>query len=395
MYENLPIPASDPILQISLAFREDSNPLKADLGIGVYKDASGVTPVMHAVHEAEVLQAAQRESKSYLTFAGDERFNAAMLELALGDTPYSGRARAIQTPGGGGAVRLLVELVKKANPAACLWISDPTWVNHVPIAEHVGLPFKRYRYLNQADQSANFEAMMHDLESAQSGDVVLLHGCCHNPTGADLDIEQWKVLCEFIKKRGLIPFVDLAYQGFGDSLEQDAVGLRMLASECPEMLLSVSCSKNFGLYRDRVGVAAVIAESAPLADRARGNLLSLARVNYSFPPHHGAAIVSTILNTPELKASWSGELEEMRQRIVGNRERLAALLRSRLESDRFDFVIRHRGMFSLMGLNAQQIATLREKRSVYIPPDSRLNFASLFASNIEHVAGAIASVVRA
>ena len=234
--------------------------------------------------------------------------------------------------------------------------------------------------------------MMEDLGSAKDGDVVLLHGCCHNPTGADMTLSQWKELTEFVRTRNLVPFIDLAYQGFGAGVDEDAAGLRYLANACPEILLSVSCSKNFGIYRDRVGIAAVIAESSSTADKARGNLLSLARVNYSFPPHHGAALVRRILSTSDLALGWRDELTEMRQRVQRNRRRLSQMLREVTQDSRFDFVEDHKGMFSLLGFTGEQVKTLRQKHSVYIPPDSRLNMASLYDSNIEYVARAIGIV---
>jgi aspartate/tyrosine/aromatic aminotransferase len=393
MYERLEPPVADAILEIALAYRQDARPGKIDLGIGVYKDPSGRTPVMQAVHTAEMQLVNARESKAYLTFAGEESFNSLMLALTLGDSIDASRTRAIQTPGGGGAVRLLFELVKKANPEATVWISNPTWINHVPIVEAVGLKHQTYAYLDRATQSVDIEAMMHDLESAKRGDIVLLHGCCHNPTGADLSMNQWQMVADVVVTKGLVPFVDIAYQGFGDGLEEDASGVRLLATRVPEVLIAASCSKNFGAYRDRVGIAAVVASSAEHAERARANLLALARVNYSFPPHHGAAIVSRILGAQALKLEWQSELEQMRQRICGNRIQLASLLGARLGSRRFDFVTRQRGMFSLLGLTPSQITTLREKHALYMPGDGRLNFAGLFDSNVEQVANAISEVL--
>lgn len=393
MYEMLKPPTTDAILEIALAYRRDARRNKIDLGIGVYKDAYGQTPVMQAVHTAEMQLVHARESKAYLTFAGDETFNAQMLTLTLGDAIDASRTRAIQTPGGGGAVRLLFELVKKASPDATVWISDPTWINHVPIVEAVGLKHRTYAYLDRETQSVDIEAMLVDLEQTKHGDIVLLHGCCHNPTGVDLSMNQWQAVADVLARKGLVPFVDMAYQGFGDGLDEDAGGVRLLAAQLPEVLIAASCSKNFGLYRDRVGIAAVVASSAEHADRARANLLALARVNYSFPPHHGAAIVGRILSVPELRQVWESELEQMQHRIGGNRIQLASRLTALLGSQRFDFVARQRGMFSLLGLTHSQIATLREEHAVYMPGDGRLNFAGLFDSNVQDVANAIVAVL--
>jgi aspartate/tyrosine/aromatic aminotransferase len=393
MLEKLSKPAGDEILQLASAFREDTRPEKLDLGIGVYRDALGNTPVMRAIKNAEMSLVRNEATKSYLGFAGDERFNAHLVELVLGDN-LSERIRAVQTPGGGGAVRLIVEFIRAVTPQATVWLGTPTWINHRPILDHVGLTVRQYEYLDRAEHAVNFDQMMGELAHAARGDIVLLQGCCHNPSGADLSIEQWTELADLTNKLGLIPFIDIAYQGLGNGLDADARPVRLIASRVPELLVAVSCSKNFGVYRDRVGCAALVARSAAEGDLAKATLASLARVNYSFPPSHGASAVRIVLETPELKTAWVEELEQMRQRLFSNRVALAAALRARTHSGRFDFLTSQHGMFSLLGITSNQVQELRHEHAIFMPSESRINIAGLRQGSIDRLADALQTVIQ-
>jgi len=286
----------------------------------------------------------------------------------------------------------LSETIKVANPRPTVWVSDPTWANHEPILTAVGLEVRRYRYLNRETRMVDFDGMHEDLVGVPSGDVVLLHGCCHNPSGADLEEGHWAAIAALAQARGFVPLIDVAYQGFGDGLDADAAPLRLMAGQVPEFMVAVSCSKNFGVYRDRVGCAIAVGRTSAQAEIARATLLSAGRVTYSFPPDHGAAVVATILLDPRLRAEWTAELDGMRTRILENREALAQALRLRSNGTRFDCVERHRGMFSLVPLLPEQIASLRTADGIYIPNDGRINIAGLRDEDIEVVATAIASL---
>ncbi len=392
MFETLKPTPPDKIIELMGLFKADPRSDKIDLGVGVYKDASGRTPVMRAVKAAEHRLVNEQDTKAYVGMLGDLGFVDAMADLALGNAAPADRLAGAQTPGGTGAIHQLFELVRRANPGATVWYSDPTWPNHPAILAHLGMPARTYRYFDAATGSVSFDGMMADLVALKAGDVLLLHGCCHNPTGANLDLEQWRELTEFVLASGAVPMIDLAYQGFGDGLEADVAGLRHMAAAVPEMMLAASCSKNFGLYRDRVGAAFVLASTPATADIARLNLASLNRLNYSFPPDHGAKLVSMILADPELRADWMAELEDMRLGMLDLREALAAALRRETNSDRFDFVARHRGMFSLLGVGPEQVAAMRKDHGVYMVGDSRINVAGLPAKGIERFARALVGV---
>jgi aromatic-amino-acid transaminase len=373
-------------------FRADPRTEKLDLGVGVYKDANGKTPVMRAVKAAEKRLLETQDSKSYVGILGDLEFVKLLGELALGSSVPADRIAGAQTPGGTGAIRQILELIKRSNPAATVWYSDPTWPNHPAMLAHLGIPSRTYRYFDAATGGVDFAAMMADLVAMKPGDVLLLHGCCHNPTGANLTLEQWAEVTDFVVKAGVVPFIDLAYQGFGDGLEADAAGVRHMAAAVPEMLLAVSCSKNFGLYRDRVGAAIAISETPEKSVITKANLASLSRLNFSFPPDHGAKVVALILSDPALKADWQAELEAMRAGMLELRNGLANELRRATNSDRFDFVGTHRGMFSRLGLSPEQVVKLREDYGIYAVGDSRINIAGLPAQGLGKLAAAIASV---
>lgn len=392
MLENYTSPEPDVILQLMQLYRADQRPEKIDLGIGVYKNSSGETPIMEAVKEAERRYQEQEETKAYVGLAGDGTFVERIRDLVLGDAVPEEWVTGIQTVGGGAAVRLLADMLVSNKACGDIWLPTPTWINHEPIAVVAGFKVRKYTYFDPTTGGVDFDRMMDDLSRAKANDVVLLHGCCHNPTGADLTLAQWQSLGELVSNRGLLPFIDIAYQGFGDGLEEDAAGLRHLARMVPEMVISTSCSKNFGVYRDRVGTAMIIGESADAIGKAREVLLSAGRVNYSFPPHHGAATVSLLLSDDQLRGSWMSELNAMRARIVGNRQALAKALRQETNSDRFDFLTSHKGMFSLLGLSREQILELRNDAAIFMPPDGRMNVAAINEKDLEQIARGIAAV---
>jgi aromatic-amino-acid transaminase len=393
MFETLTAAPPDKIIALMGQFREDPRPGKIDLGVGVYKDAKGNTPIMAAVREAEKLLYERQSTKTYVGMAGDPLFNAAMIELVFGKDADRARIRAAQAPGGSGALRILAELISRARPGATVWLSDPTWPNHVPLIRAAGVTTKEYPYFDAATGTVRFDAMMEALKKAAPGDVVLLHGCCHNPTGANLDHAQWGAVADLLVSRGLFPFVDLAYQGFGDGLEEDAYGVRLLASRVPEMAVAASCSKNFAVYRDRVGTAFLLGKGAAEADIAYSQLLSVARGMYSMPPDHAAAAIRIILEDDKLTESWKSELESMRQRMVFLREGFADALRRQSNSDRFDFIARHRGMFSRIGATPAQVEKLRAEHGVYMVGDSRINVAGLPEDRLDTLAASIISVM--
>lgn len=393
MFETLTVAPPDKIIALMGQFREDPRPGKIDLGVGVYKDAKGATPIMAAVREAEKLLYERQSTKTYVGMAGDPLFNAAMIGLVFGDDADRARIRAAQAPGGSGALRILAELIARAKPGATVWLSDPTWPNHVPLIRAGGVTTKDYPYFDATTGMVRFDAMMDALKKAAPGDIILLHGCCHNPTGANLDHGQWQAVADLLVSRGLFPFVDLAYQGFGDGLEEDAFGVRLLASRVPEMAVAASCSKNFAVYRDRVGTAFLLGKGAAEADIAYSQLLSVARGMYSMPPDHAAAAIRIILENKDLTASWKEELETMRRRMVSLREGFADALRRQSNSDRFDFIARHRGMFSRIGATPQQVEKLRAEHGVYMVGDSRINVAGLPEDRLDTLAASIISVM--
>jgi len=393
MFETLTLPAPDKILALIALLRDDPRPNKVDLGVGVYKDREGRTSIMQSVRDAEQVLFADQTTKTYLGLAGDTVFNAAMIDLVMGASAPAPRVRAIQAPGGSGALRILFELLRRARPKTTVWVSDPTWPNHIPMIEASGLKSASYPYFDGATGTVRFDAMMAALAQAPADDVVLLHGCCHNPTGANLTLDQWREVGKLIVDKNLFPFVDIAYQGFGEGLEADAAGVRALASVVPSMAVAASCSKNFSVYRDRVGCSILLAPTAAEADVAYSQLCSVARVNYSMPPDHGAAAVRIILTDPVRRAAWVSEVEAIRQRMIVLREGLAAALRTHSGSNRFDFVAQHRGMFSRLGLSVEQVHRLRAEHAIYMVDDSRINIAGLPDDRLDDVARAIVAVL--
>lgn len=385
-----PQPA-DKILQLIGQFRSDPRPDKIDLGVGVYKDATGLTPVMRAVREAERRIVESQTTKTYTGLAGEPEFAAAMADLIFGAAQDGDRLSAVATPGGTGAIRQAFELVRMAAPGATVWVSDPTWPNHLSILDYLAIPTRPYRYFDPSSRGVDFAGMMADLSGAAAGDVVLLHGCCHNPTGANLTLPEWAEVAGLLARTGAIPLIDLAYQGFGDGLEEDAAATRLLAGRLPELLVAASCSKNFGIYRERTGI--LIALSAPaMRDITQGNLAWLNRQNYSFPPDHGARVVTTILADAGLRDDWQQELESVRRNMLALREQLAQELRRLSGSDRFGFIAQHRGMFSRLGASPEQVERLKTEHAIYMVGDSRLNIAGLNAATVPILARAILAV---
>ncbi len=393
MLENLKEQAPDKIIELIGLYAADERADKLDLGVGVYKDAAGNTPVMRAVKAAEAKLLAEQDTKKYVGLLGDLSYVDAIRDLVLGDVVPAGRVCGAQEPGGTGAIRQLFELIKAADAGATVWISDPSWPNHEAILKYVGLTIGKYRYFDEATCGVDFAGMKADLEGAKAGDVLLLHGCCHNPTGANITEAEWAEVTEIALAKGLIPMIDIAYQGFGDGLEDDAAGVRIMAAKVPEMLVAASCSKNFGLYRDRVGAALIISKDEAGTALSKANIAGLNRLNFSFPPDHGAKVVSIIMNDDALRADWAAELEEMRLNMLDLRQGLADALRRETNSDRFDFVAEHRGMFSRLGLSQEQVMQLRTDHAIYMVGDSRINIAGLPKAGLDKLAKAIASVI--
>jgi len=393
MFKQLTEAQPDPILSLSQMFRDDTRSEKMDLGIGVYRNSHGETPIMQAVFQAEQRLLETQKTKAYVGLAGDEVFNQAMMDLLIKDTSAYGRAAAVQTPGASGALRMLADLMYLAQPDTTVWISNPSYVNHKPVMEAAGLKVKFYPYFDTATKQVNSEAMLAELAKAGPKDVVLLHGCCHNPTGADISFDDWKAITALANKNGFLPFVDIAYQGFGDGLEQDAAGLRHLADNVEEMIVATSCSKNFGLYRERTGAAIVISDSLKEAQKSKGRILQLARASYTMPPDHGAALVATVLNDASLTTTWKSELTEMNQRLRRLRAGLTQAVRDN-GSDAFDFIEKHKGMFSVTGLSQEQIIQLRNEFGIYAVGDGRINIAGLQEQKLDYLAKALLSVSR-
>lgn len=392
MFSSLKEQPADKILQLMQMFKEDPRDTKIDLGVGVYKNAEGVTPVMRAVKAAEKRIWEEQTTKSYVGLPGDPAFGDAMVSLVLGDAVSRDNVAAAATPGGTGAVRQAFEFARMANPDVRVFVSNPTWPNHVSILKFIGLPISEYRYFDGATGGVDFDGMIADLENAKPGDLVLLHGCCHNPTGANLTIPQWKSVIEVLNKTGAIPMIDIAYQGFGDGLDEDAAATRLVASSVPETLIAASCSKNFGVYRERTGILMAVAQDKAIKGLTQGTLNFLNRQNYSFPPDHGARVITTILSDATLRADWASELEDVRLSMLGLREQLASELQRLSGSDRFAFLAQHRGMFSRLGCAPEFVERLRNEHAIYMVGDSRLNIAGLNSSTVPVLAKAIIDV---
>lgn len=396
MFQSLqPLPP-DPILGLSAAFKADSNPEKVDLGIGVYKDEHGNTPIMKAVKLAEESLLRSQATKSYIGPTGAPDYNETIARMVLGDTLLSSlgkRRLTIQTPGGCGGLRLAADFIAKANADTTIWVSNPTWANHKPLLGSAGLKFDQYPYYDYLTHSLDFEGMLACLKQVPEGDLVLLHGCCHNPSGADLSPEQWIQVRDAAIEQNFTVFIDLAYQGMGTGLEEDVYGVRLLAESLPELIVVSSCSKNFGLYRERTGAVTLICESAESCETSSTLLAAAARANYSMPPDHGAAIVQLVMNTPDLREIWNNELNEVRNRINRLRSLFVQRLRAASIEQDFSFIENEKGMFSFLGVTENQIKVLIEKYSIYLVNSSRINVASINDSNIDYLINSLKEVL--
>ena len=392
MFETLKPQPADKILALVQKFKEDPRPQKIDLGVGVYKNAEGVTPVMRAVKAAEHQLWQDETTKSYVGLTGDPAFSDGMIQMVLGDAVPRGAVAAAATPGGTGAVRQAFELARLANPDVRVFVSNPTWPNHVSMLRYLGIEMVPYRYFDEATCGVDFEGMTADLVQAKAGDVVLLHGCCHNPTGANLNTAQWQSVVDLLSKSGATPMIDIAYQGFGDGLEEDAAATRLIAASLPETIIAASCSKNFGIYRERTGLLMAISQDVSKQLVTQGTLAYLNRQNFSFPPDHGARLVTIVLNDPALCADWKAELEQVRLGMLDLRQSLATELQSRAGSDRFGFLAQHRGMFSRLGTTPDMVERLRVEHAIYMVGDSRMNIAGLNATSVPILAQAIVDV---
>jgi aspartate aminotransferase len=397
MLERLECLPTDSILGLMSMFRADTDPRKVDLGVGVYRDDRGDTPILSAVRRAEQAVLSRQTTKSYVAAAGNAGFNQAMARLVLGEghpALAADRVRSIQAPGGCGALRLGAELIRAAAPDTVVHISTPTWVNHVPLMSGCGLKLERYPYYDPATGGVKFDAMLGTLDRLPARSAVLLHASCHNPTGADLSEAQWRELLEVVRRRSLLPFIDIAYQGLGSGTAEDAFAIRLFCAELPEVVVAVSCSKNFGLYRERTGCLHLVSESPTAGDAALSHLVRIARSIYSMPPDHGAAIVHEILGDPSLREEWADELGLMRKRIGGLRQELVKRLARTCPQRDFGFIAAQRGIFSFLGVTTAQVHELRARHHVYMTDDSRINVAGLRADNLEYFAQAVAEVLH-
>lgn len=392
MFGNLKPQDPDKILALIGEFKADTRQGKIDLGVGVYKRADGHTPIMRAVLAAEKQMLETETTKTYANLSGEPDFQRAMGEMILADGYRPETTATLATVGGTGAIRQALELARMANPDMRVFVSDPTWPNHISIMNFMGLPHTSYRYFDAETRGVDFDAMKSDLAAAKPGDVVLLHGCCHNPTGANLTIAQWAEVADILETTGALPLIDLAYQGFGDGLAEDAAGTRLIASRLPEVLIASSCSKNFGIYRERAGCLLALCTDTKSRDLTQGAMAFLNRQTYSFPPFHGAKIVSTILNDDALRGDWMAELEDVRSGMLALRAQLAQELRVLSGSDRFDFLERHRGMFSRLGATPAQVQRMKDEFGIYMVGDSRLNIAGLNSDSVPILARAIIEV---
>ena len=397
MFESIVAAPPDAILGLTDRFKNDPNPNKINLGVGVYKDANGTTPVLSTVRQAERRLLEGNRSKTYLPIHGDPAYAdlAQALLFEEGDEiRNSGRAVTVQTPGGTGALRVAADFIARTLPAKRVWLSQPTWPNHPPIFDAAGLEVATYPYYDATTHGVDFERMAAAFGAMPAGDVVLLHGCCHNPTGVDLSIDQWERLAELIRQRGLLPLVDFAYQGFALGLREDRAGLQTLCRPGAELLICSSFSKNFGLYNERAGALTLVAADTDAAQAALSQIKRCVRTNYSNPPAHGSSIVATVLGDADLRGQWEAEVTEMRDRINQMRHLFVETLNEKGIAQDFSFITQQRGMFSYSGLNERQVAALRDHYSIYIVNSGRINVAGMTEDNMDYLCSAIAAVVQ-
>ncbi|SFB82672.1 aromatic-amino-acid transaminase [Marinospirillum celere] len=396
MFANVERLPADPILGLIEAFNKDTNPNKIDLGVGVYRDAEGTTPIMRAVKEAESLLLQSETTKAYIGSHGDPAFGKHLLPLVLGQqSPLLERASLTQAPGGTGALRLAGDFIKRIDAKKKVWLSNPTWPNHQAIFKAAGLETASYRYVDTESNQLDFPALLADLKQIPQGDVVLLHACCHNPSGFDLNQQQWQEVLAVLKERELLPLLDFAYQGFGEGLEEDAWAVRLLAEHLPEVMITASCSKNFGLYRERTGAFIAVAATADDMEKVRSQLAVVARSNYSNPPAHGSSIVATILGSQELRPLWEEEVTEMRERINTLRQDFVKALEPHGLAEKFACVAQQKGMFSYSGLKPQEVERLQKEFGIYMVSSGRMNIAGYNQQNLEYLCTAIAATCKA
>ncbi|RED45838.1 aromatic amino acid transaminase [Aestuariispira insulae] len=398
MFNEIKEAGVDNLMALMQQFKEDPRTEKVDLVVGVYKNDAGDVPVLDTVKAAERHLLEEESSKNYVGVMGDPALAEIMPALLLGaDSPLiaESRVKSLQTPGGCGALKVGFDFLNTIKPGNRVWVSTPTWANHIPTIEGAGLTVAQYPYFRPADRSLDFDAMVSHLSTqAKAGDVILLHACCHNPTGVDLSLPQWQAITDLVLEKGLLPFVDCAYQGFGTGLEEDVAGLRHMAARVPEMLIASSFSKNFAIYRERTGALTLMGENATATANAMKAVVGIVRTNYSMPPSHGARIVTTIMNDPDLKAKWLVELEEMRSRIAGNRATLRKKLEERQVGADISFLTDQTGMFSYTGFNPDQVKRLREEFGIFTAGDGRINVAGLSSGNMDMVAEGFAAILR-
>jgi len=394
VFETLEAKPADAILKLIAEHRDDPRPEKVDLGVGVYRDADGNTPVLGSVKAAERWLLDTQDSKAYLGVRGDVRYCEAMARMVFGAAaPNDACLSTVQSPGGSGALRVAAELVLRAKPGARMWVSDPTWNNHVPLLGNAGIDLAAYPYYDTEKNVLRFDAMLETIRGADKGDLLLLHACCHNPTGMDLAPNQWRQVLDVVQERELVPFIDFAYQGFADGIEEDAAGVRLFYENVPELIVTHSCSKNFGLYRDRVGAMLFKSADAEVSKRLDSQALAVVRTVYSVPPDHGAAVVSRILSEPTLTQQWQDEVREMRARLMEMRASLVAALAETAPDRDFSHIARTTGMFCYLGVTPAQVARLKAERGVYLVDSSRINVCGITESNVRYLAESIASVL--
>jgi len=394
LFESLGALPADAILKLISEHDQDTRSNKVDLGVGVYRDESGATPIPAAVKKAERRLLDTQTTKAYLGSAGDPRFNAGMQDMTFGDAwSDSDRLTTVQTPGGSGSLRIAAGLLLRARPGARVWVSEPTWNNHVPLLGGAGLTLETYPYYDSRRHRLRIADMLEALGRIPAGDVVLFHGCCHNPTGIDPSREEWHEIADVVSSRGLIPFVDIAYQGLAHSIEEDRYAIELLARNAGEMLVSTSCSKNFALYRDRVGTLSVLSPDARVNGVVRSQVLQIVRTMYSVPPDHGCAVVSHILSDEKLRTEWRGELDAMRDRLVSMRSLLVEALRERAPDRDFSHIVAANGMFSFLGVSVEQVQRLKIEFGVYMVDSGRINVAGITPNNVDYLADAVSAVL--
>lgn len=396
MFEKVTAAPPDAILGLTEAFKKDPRPDKVNLSVGVFKDDQGRTPVLKCVKEAERRLLDAEATKTYLSIEGSSEYGRAVRELMFGadhEIVKSGRACTAQCPGGTGALRVAADFIKKLFPSATAWFSAPTWPNHQGIFKSAGLNVASYPYFDAAKNSLDIDGMLAALKTVAAGDVVCLHGCCHNPSGVDPTPAQWTAIADVLAARGALPLLDFAYQGFGRGLKEDAAGLLALARPGAELLVASSFSKNFGLYNERVGALTLVAKDAAAAETALSQIKTCVRTNYSNPPSHGGAIVATVLADPALRAQWDTELAAMRDRINGMRSLFQKTMEARKTGRDWSFITQQVGMFSFSGLKPEQVDALREKHGIYFVRDGRINVAGMNAASMDRLCDAIVSVL--